>query len=90
MNANTGKRWTPEEEMDLLVLYKYMNVQQLSEIFKKTPLAISFKIVKLGLELNIKNVVGFNPKWLKQNNFDDYSNFSEVYKNGNLQYVLIE
>ena len=89
MNEKSGKRWTSFEEYELILLYNYLDVNELSEIFKKSPLAIAFKVVKLGLELKIKNVAGFNPKWLKQNAFKGYTDFSEVYKNGVLQYVLI-
>ena len=57
--------WTSEEETLLIILYRYMNVNELTEHINRSALAIAFRVVKLGLETNINNVRGFEKKWLR-------------------------
>lgn len=59
--------WTSAEETQVILFYPFMDVSILSEHINRSPLAISFKLVKLGMEKNIKHVRGFNEKWLKRN-----------------------
>lgn len=57
--------WTSEEETQIILFYRFMDVNQLSEHIKRSALAIAFRVVKLGLESNINNVRGFERKWLR-------------------------
>jgi hypothetical protein len=58
--------WTSEEETMLIVMCPYMDVVHLSEHINRSPLAISFRLVKLGMENSIKNVNGFNTNWIRR------------------------
>ena len=65
MNKNSNIPWTSAEETYILLFYRFMDVKQLSEHINRSALAISFKVVKLGLETCLYNVRGFKRKWLK-------------------------
>jgi hypothetical protein len=60
--------WTPEEETLLIVMYPYMEVNMLSEHINRSPLAVSFRLVKLGMEKNVIDVIGFNQNWIRKRN----------------------
>jgi hypothetical protein len=60
--------WTPEEETLLIVMYPYMEVNMLSEHINRSPLSISFRLVKIGMEKNVIDVIGFNQNWIKKRN----------------------
>jgi len=64
-SMNQGKIWSSSEECEVMILYTYMDVMELSKKVDRSALAISFKLVKMGLEKDIHNVSGFKKKWLK-------------------------
>ena len=64
---NPRKIWSSSEECEVMILYTYMDVTELSKNIDRSALAISFKLVKMGLEKDIHHVSGFKNKWLKKN-----------------------
>jgi len=46
---NAGMRWTDSEEGQLIVLYRFMNIEQLAEAHKRTPWAIECRLRKFKL-----------------------------------------
>jgi hypothetical protein len=56
--------WTSAEETQIILFYRFMDVTQLSEHINRSALAISFRVLKLGLETSLYNVRGFKRNWL--------------------------
>jgi hypothetical protein len=62
--VNCGNIWTLNEDQQLEKLYKYMDINEISEIHKRTPYAIALRLLKNNIANTMKNVKGHNPKWI--------------------------
>jgi len=64
--VNCGNIWTLNEDQQLEKLYKYMDINEISEIHKRTPYAIALRLLKNNIVDTIKNIKGYNPKWINE------------------------
>lgn len=58
---NVGKKWTQEEDEELLDSYanNELNLSDIAEIHERTPLGIATRLVRLGAVENIVSVRGY-------------------------------
>jgi hypothetical protein len=64
--SNIGKKWTKEEDSDLIKSYtlnsEFLDVNKIAEIHERTPLAIASRLVLLNIAEDIPSVRGFSGK----------------------------
>ena len=77
-----GFVWTPQEEKDLIRLYKKSKMSDLKEYFNRTERAITRKALNLGIK-RIIGFVGVNKIWLEEENLYLKKN----YATGNLDEI---